>query len=59
MKFLSSGIPGVLRSTYFCDFVDFEGKKKNSNIKKWTVNDFQVTLDGGDFEMILNYKNYK
>ena len=27
MKFLSSGIPGVLRSNYFWDFVDFEGKK--------------------------------
>ena len=28
MKFLSLGIPGVLRSNYFCDFVDVEGKKE-------------------------------
>jgi hypothetical protein len=27
MKFYSSGIPGVLRSKYFHDFVDVEGKK--------------------------------
>ena len=24
----NEGIPGVLRSNYFCDFVDVEGKKE-------------------------------